>query len=453
MKWIVLLLAICSITVFAASEDEIETLNWNGVEVFYLEENQFPVYDLYLYFADGALGDSKAVSGRTEIMFDLLDSGTRRYNQAQISDHLDYYGVSHGAYVTHEYSLYSVSGLAKDIVPGLKKVCHLFDDANYPRRELKNYKRRVRSEFSNLVTNHSALADRVFRAVSLRGTAYGDPTSGTLKSLKGIGRKNLLNRLAEFKTKIKKKIFYTGPRSTLNDVKKIILEDCGFKWDDKQIVNKPKNHTSKKPYGKIYFVPIPKGNQAQIRMGTFLEKDDLANTELMALTSGFLGGGFTSKLVQEVRVKRGLTYTVGAFAGAQRDYGRSVISTFTKNNSVYEVLNVIKTELDKIKNGETKKHEVDSTIKYLSGNYLFGFEKKSAYLSNLLHINHRGEDFDRLYKFPEVIRKYKPEDLSRMVKNLFDWNKMTIVVVGNKKILKQLKKLGPVTTLNYRRYL
>ena len=165
MKTLLLLLLTFTSLAFAANQDEIEKLDWDGMEVYYLEETQFPVYDLYMYFADGALSDPKSLAGQTEIMFNLMDSGTRRYNQAQISDHLDYYGVSHGAYVTHEYSLYSVSGLAKDLVPSLKKICHLFDDANYPRNELKNFKVRMRSEFSNLVTNHSALADRVFRAV------------------------------------------------------------------------------------------------------------------------------------------------------------------------------------------------------------------------------------------------------------------------------------------------
>ena len=104
---IIACILLISTQVFSANKDEIQILSWDGIEVFYLEDNRFPVYDLYLYFADGALGDDKKLGGRTQIMFDLLDSGTRRYNQAQINDHLDYYGVSHGAYVTHEYSLYS----------------------------------------------------------------------------------------------------------------------------------------------------------------------------------------------------------------------------------------------------------------------------------------------------------------------------------------------------------
>ena len=117
------------------------------------------------------------------------------------------------------------------------------------------------------------------------------------------------------------------------------------------------------------------------------------------------------------------------------------------------MLDVIKKELQKIADGKLTPQELVSTKNYLAGNYLFGFEKKSAYLSNLLHINHRGEDFDTLYRYPKTIRKYRIADISRMIKLAFNWKTMSIVVVGDKKILKQLKQLGPVTTLNYKKYL
>ena len=91
-------------------------------------------------------------------------------------------------------------------------------------------------------------------------------------------------------------------------------------------------------------MPVPKANQAQIRVGRYLTYDESKKDhELMSLASKYMGGGFTSRLMQELRVKRGLTYSAGAYASTQKTYGRSGISTFTKNNTLY--INSFKTEV------------------------------------------------------------------------------------------------------------
>lgn len=50
-------------------EDNIKRLNWNGIEVVYIEDNRFPTYDLTVYFADGALSEQK---GQADSVFIVL---------------------------------------------------------------------------------------------------------------------------------------------------------------------------------------------------------------------------------------------------------------------------------------------------------------------------------------------------------------------------------------------
>ena len=94
---------------------------------------------------------------------------------------------------------------------------------------------------------------------------------------------------------------------------------------------------------------VPSANQAQVRIGRLLKKEELGNDALMLFTSKFLGGGFTSQLMQAVRVKAGLSYSVSAFAAGQKEYGRSGIMTFTKNETIKELLDVIKKTLTSVK--------------------------------------------------------------------------------------------------------
>ena len=152
----------------AASLDNIKTYNWNGVEVLHLVDNRYPTYDLAVYFADGALSDGK-IKGLSSATLNGLSFGTRRYTQKDIADNLEFFAVSHSASINHEYSLYTVSGLVKDIKPTMKKICHLFTDASFPKRELAKEKRRARQARKDIINSKGALASMIARELSLKG--------------------------------------------------------------------------------------------------------------------------------------------------------------------------------------------------------------------------------------------------------------------------------------------
>ena len=83
---------IISSSVFAGNiSDRITKLDWDGIEVVWLEDNRFPTYDVIFYFADGALSDGNYLKGETSSMFSMLGNGTRRFSQKDLSDHLEYF--------------------------------------------------------------------------------------------------------------------------------------------------------------------------------------------------------------------------------------------------------------------------------------------------------------------------------------------------------------------------
>ncbi len=451
-----LLVLVCSFSLSSNSlgfgKDRIKKLNWNGIEVTWLEDNRFPTYQAMFHFADGSLSDHSRRKGETSMMFDLIDSGTRRYSQKDISDNLEYFGASWGAYVTHESTVFEVSGLAKDMSPTMKKICHLFRDASFTKREMDKYKRALTNAARSAVNNHSLIASNAFRELSLSGTPYNYPVSGKIKDLKKIRSKDLKNKLSYFNTKVKKKVYITGPKSILG-LEGILQKDCGWKGAvedyERVLTYKPKK-PSKSP--QIYLVTVPKANQAQVRFGRFLNEGEFENQELNSLSSEFLGGGFTSKLMREIRVKRGLSYTASAYAGGQRQYGRSVISTFTKVKTVNELVNVVKNILTDIKENGIDKDELNRAKGSLAGSFPFKFEKSSAYLQQLMHLDDIHKSYDSLYHFPSVVKSFKAEEVSKNLSSLYSWNNQTIVVVGPKSLAKDLKEFGKVNIVNYKKF-
>lgn len=430
---------------------KISKFNWENLEVVYLEDDRFPTYQVTVYFADGALSD-EGVQGVTSAAFDYMDLGTRRFSRQDIAENLEFFGANYGATVTHEYSTFAVSGLVKDIIPTAKKICHLFQDGTYPERELSKEKKRILDSLDNMVGNHGALASRVFREEVLQGSPYSYPVEGKKKDVKRWTQKALKQKMAYFNEKVKKRVYLTGPRSILN-IKSIINEECG--WKGQGAFVRSASYKAPQPFKKpsITLVPVPQANQAQIRIGSFLNEDEIDNDELMSLASHYLGGGFTSRLMRVLRVENGLTYGVGAYAGTQKQYGRAGISTSTKVESVGVLLEKVKETLKKAIAGEVEKTNFERAKGSLAGSYPFGFENTKMYVGQLLFLDHKGEDYKTIFDFPQKVRSYNIEQMTKMVERLFSWEELQITIVGPRSLKKVLDQYGDVTIKNYQKFL
>lgn len=436
--------------------DKIEKSKWNNIDVTYIQDDKFPTYNVTIYFADGAMKDGRT-KGVTNMMFDLLESGTNRFSLNEIADNLEFYGVSTASNVTHEYSSYSYNGLVKDIIPTTKKVCHIFKDAVYPQKELTKAKKLLRAQRQNLVSNHGQLASTAFRDISLRGTPYVSDVQGRLTDLKRMKRSYLTSRLSYFRNDVKKKIYITGPRSVLN-IKNIITEECGFNTSAEYVrtletkVKELKAFDPEKPI--IHFVEVPKANQAQVRAGIYMAKNEDPGFENLEFMSQYLGGGFTSILVKELRTKRGLTYSAWATAGMQKDYGRSILSTFTKEETVAQMVKEVITILKDNANGENiSMEEIKKVRKAVKGGFAFQFQKPSSFMRQLVSLDNSQVNIKRFLGYTDSVDKISREDVAKTVYAAFPYDKVRIIVLGDKKMKKALRKIGTVKTYNYKSFL
>jgi zinc protease len=427
--------------------DSVKRMKWGNLDVVWVEDTKFPKFTASVYFKDGALSDS--LPGVSQATFDQLSSGTGTQSQRELSEFFDFYGVNFRQSITHEYSVYSVQALTKDIEPVMGKVCELFRDAQYPKSELQSYLSRSKSRLKNLGTSHGALADRVFRHISLANTAYAQPTEGTLQSLDKITSEVLKERLNTF-NKTKKVLYLAGPKE-VKEMAQVIAQKCP--WTSESEVKEVKLKKSERET-YIYLVPVPGANQAQIRIGRYLTEEEFKGKyDKYQFLAGFLGGGFTSKLVQELRVKRGLTYSAGAYVSLQRDYGRAGIMTFSKNETTAEAITLIRQIFNEVGEGRVSDSEFKHQQGHQIGAYSFGFEETTAFLAKIMLYDHQRRDLEELAKFPDIIAGLKPRELSQSNMETFDWQRQTIVIVGDKSLAKSLMKIRPVKILDYKDFL
>lgn len=426
---------------------DVKKTKWKDLNVVWVEDEKFPRFTASFYFQDGAISDE--FSGMTQATFDLLTAGTSQQSQKEIAQYFDFYGAKLKHFVTHEYSVLSISGLTKDIQPLMGKVCELFKDAQYPQMEVNSYVSRSKSHLKNLVTSHSSLADRIFRQISLEGSSYEIPVEGKLESFDKINREKLSQRLKAL-SKTKKTLYVAGP-SEIKNLEDVINQKCN--WENSESIAEK---DLKKPSSQsvIYLVPVPAANQAQIRIGRYMTREELkGKIDNFHFLASFLGGGFTSKLVQELRVKRGLTYSASAYVSVQKDYGRAGVSTFSKTETAAETISIIRDIFDDLASNKVSEKEFNHQKGNTIGGFAFGFEETSAFLGQLMLYEHQGRKIEDLEKFPENISKLKVGELSQADFEAFPWNRLTVVVVGDKSLEKSLSKIRPVRIVNYEDYL
>ncbi|HXH76292.1 MAG TPA: insulinase family protein [Bacteriovoracaceae bacterium] len=428
--------------------DSVKREKWGDLEVVWIEDDKFPKFTASIYFQNGAVSDS--IPGLTQATFDQLTSGTSKETEKQIAEFFDFYGANIRSSVTHEYSVMSIQALTKDMDPVVSKVCEIMQDARYPVNELKSYVSRSKSRLKNLVTNHAGLADRIFRDISLQGTNYSEPVEGTLASFDKLNSEVLKERLAELSRT--KKVLYLAGSSEVKNIKKIISEKCKWSYETKLspvAISKPS------PQSSIYLIPVTGANQAQIRIGRYMNYEEMKGKhDQFYFLGAFLGGGFTSKLVQELRVKRGLTYSAGAYVSMQRDYARAGIMTFSKSETTAEAISIIRDIFNEVSDAnqitdKEFKHEQGHQI----GGYAFHFEETNAFLGQIMLYDHQKRDLSELATYPDRIAAMTKKDLARANMEAFPWERQTIIVVGDKSLEKSLSRIRPVKILNFEKFL
>lgn len=425
------------------AQPKYKTTSWGATDVVWIQDDAFPRFNMTLYFADGGLGDDAAKSGVTQLMLDLLTSGTSKKSQAVLAEELDQLALSLNSQAGYESSLISVSGLMKEFKSSIDLVCHVLSDAVFPAQEVNNSIARLKSQLMNLSASPEAVAQRAASIYSFSGTPFEHPLNGRLLSLSSINSQDLQTRWNFFKTQARKRLYLLGPKS-LMDQEKYISERCGFITSGNIArVEKVPSNAVIPTAGKVVFIKIPNANQVQIRYTAPLNAANFKDRfDLVTLSSGILGSGFTSLLMQEVRVKKGYSYGVNAAATPRLLNGLATIGTFTKNQTFIETVRVVENTLKTAQNSFADKEHLEAAKQFLTGKQLFQFDDSQKLLQTFINYDHLGRDYSEITNFSKNIKKYSVEDVKTTLKLFYPLeNKQNNwIFVGDESMVSKVKE-------------
>jgi len=197
---------------------------------------------------------------------------------------------------------------------------------------------------------------------------------------------------------------------------------------------------------RILLVDKPDATQSQIRFGNIGIRRADPDYFPLAVGNTVLGGGFTSWLVNEVRVKRGLTYGIASRVEAHRTSGSFYVTTFSRNPAVLETIKVALDQVRRLRGGELPEDDLDKARSYLAGLYPLRIESPDDLAAEILDADLYGLDPDSINQYQKRVRAVQAEAVKRVAARRLPLDDLAIVVVGPAQTLKKdLETLGPVT--------
>jgi zinc protease len=143
------------------------------------------------------------------------------------------------------------------------------------------------------------------------------------------------------------------------------------------------------------------------------------------------GGGFSSRLMEEIRNKRGLAYSVASFFDYGKYPGSFQIVLQTKNASAREGISLSLQQMERIRKELVSEKEIEGAKKYLVGSFPMRFDTQAKLVNFLSQVEYYGLGLDYPEKYPTLIRSVTREEVLRVAQKYLHPENHILVVVAN----------------------
>jgi zinc protease len=213
----------------------------------------------------------------------------------------------------------------------------------------------------------------------------------------------------------------------------------------------PKNDIQYQPTTPGYYL-IPKDdvNQSNIRMVALGTTRDNPDYYAIRVFNEAFGGGFSSRLFNDIRTKRGLAYGVGGGIGANFGHpGLLQISMGTKSQTTIESIQAVGEDIDNLAKQPLTDDEIQRAKDAIVNAFIFSLDSPDKILAERMTYEYYGYPPDWLDKYQAEIKKVTAADANRVGAKYLHKDQLAVLVVGNtKEFDKPLKSLGAVKEID-----
>ena len=400
----------------------------NGLTVITSEQKALPMVTFNLLIDAGARFEPEAEAGLANITARLLTYGTKNRTALQISETLDYLGATLSTGCGEEAATVSMTLLKKDLDTGLQLLAEVLTASTFPAEELDRQKQSILASIRAREEQPGYIAHLKFIEVLFPKSSYGRPVEGTADSVKRVDRPGLLDFYQKY---------YRPNHAILTVVGDVSHEEMTQRLG-KAFQPWEKGGASMGPpplpaSGPASVIKVNKDlTQANIIIGH--EGVPRAHPEYYAIqVMNYIlgGGGFSSRMMESIRNRRGLAYSVYSAFEPEKYTGSFQVSMQTKNESAGDAIRIAIEEIRKIREQGATEEELKAAKDYLIGSFPLRLDTNRKVATFLSQVEFFGLGLDYPERYPELIRRIGREDVLRVAKRYLQPEKLIVVVVAD----------------------
>ena len=336
------------------------TVEKNGSAVHYLIDASLPLVQVEFAFGHGSMHQKKGLFNSFSMQ--LLFSGTRSKSQKEIVEQLDLLGVHYQVEMDQYSSGFTLTCSKKNLTTCLKLIEELLSEFIIPQKEFDNYKARRKQEHE-INMQKPAVRARVELNERLWGKDHPGGKRVYESDFLDLEREHIESHLRDVVLPSGLQVYVAGS----------IAQDSMDQLEQ-MITQYPKKENKRLVYLSSYqenFSEIKEGAaQAAIRLGRSFDLMDYESYFRMKLLFCVYGGYFGSRLMQNLREEKGLTYGVSAGISMNLQSVQCVVSSEVDVNRLEEAFDGIKSETEILSSKLIESKELLKIKNYVKGQLL-----------------------------------------------------------------------------------
>ena len=334
------------------------------VPIWLVEDHNLPIIKVHLFFQDmGASSDPADKQGLSRIFSAMMTEGAGDMDSKAFKSLLENNSITLRFGSDRDVLSGGVKVLRRNMDEAFSLLKLVLEKPRYDQAALERLTSSAMVQVKSSLTNPSWIAARVMNDRAFSGHAYAMNSGGTLSTLPAIQMDDL-KAFRKYMSLDRLRVAVVGDISAAEVVAMVNDVFASLPQTSPRI---EKSRIDIQNAGTIALVErdIPQTVVQMYQTGISNDHPDYHLAKVMNYIFG--GGGFGTRLMVEAREKRGLTYGIYSFVSSMKSADILGVSCSTKNETVKDILEIVHTEIERMRNEEVSDEELNTAKEYLIG--------------------------------------------------------------------------------------
>lgn len=429
---------------YGSSIEVVPPLVWkhqlsNKVKLFGIENKEVPLVRFSLQINGGHLLDSFEKNGVANLMARLMNKGTEKRDVAQLEEDLSKLGAGISVRASREDITISGNTLSRNFNETMIILTEMLLEPRWDSEEFELEKRNIINQLNQSRSRPNSIATSEFNKI-LYGDEHIYSTSIfgseetvdqiTIEDLKSFYKENMASNISSF--------HIVGDISKSEVIE--ALSEIEQRWSQKTVKMPDYENPEKLQASKVYFYDVPGAKQSVLRFGYLGPKATEADYFPASVMNYRLGGGgFASRLTQELREGKGYTYGIRSAFSGTANVGEFLISSGVRSNVTFESAALVKEILSGYQSDFNEK-DLEVTKGFMIKSSARTFETLGAKLNMLENISNNGWKDDYIKERENYVKSLTTDEIKSLIKKYVRPDEMHYLIVGDAET--QLERLG-----------